>query len=452
MKRIHFIAIGGSAMHNLAISLKQQGFLVSGSDDEIFEPSKSRLENLGLLPAQFGWFPENITQDLDMIVLGMHARVDNPELLKAQELGIRVVSYPEFLYHATENKMRIVIAGSHGKTTTTAMIMHVLKSKNIIFDYMVGSHIEGFDNMTGLFKQSKVAVFEGDEYLSSPIDRRSKFLWYKPHIVVITGIEWDHINVFPTFVSYMDTFKQLVETMPKNGKIIWYRNDKNIASIIQSCQTKTSNIQYVGFDWEQDKGNTYVHYNSQRYPMTLFGDHNFQNLNAAFLVCKEAFGFSDTDFFNAVATFKGANRRLQIVKEATNPVYYDFAHAPSKVRATVAAVRQLYPDKKITACLELHTFSSLNKNFIPYYKDTLNFADRAFVYFNPNVLKHKGMPLLEDNYIISNFNQKSLAVCTNNMEMFNILRKDWENGAILLLMSSGNFGGVDPIKWADELK
>lgn len=450
MKRVHFIAIGGSAMHNLAIALKQKAYKVTGSDDEIFEPALSRLKQFNILPEKIGWFPSNITPDIDTVILGMHARIDNPELLKAQQLNLQIVSYPEFLYNETKNKLRIAVGGSHGKTTTTAMIMHALQYANIEFDYMVGAQLTGFDYMVGLSGNSKIAIFEGDEYLSSPVDKRSKFLWYKPQIAIITGIEWDHINVFPTFNSYLDTFRQFMENMPESGKLFWFEGDKNIETLIKTSDLTTKTVSYSGFEWRQLDGKIQYSYNNKSYTTELFGNHNFQNMHAAFLVCKEL-GITETTFFEAINTFKGASRRLQIIKKEPTPIYYDFAHAPSKVLATVNAVRQMFPQKKVIACLELHTFSSLNKDFIPNYKNTLNNADQAFVYLNPDVFLHKKLPAIDTSFISNSFNHPVLSVFNHTAKMFNRLHKEWENGAVILIMSSGNFGGNSPENWANEI-
>ena len=451
MQRIHFIAIGGSAMHNIAIELKELGIEVSGSDDEIFEPSRSRLEKAGLLPEKMGWFTEKINEEVGIVILGMHAKADNPELLKAQELGIIVVSYPEFLYHVTKKKKRIVITGSHGKTTTTAMIMHVLKSENIPFDYMIGSQVDGFDNMVGLFSNSNIAVLEGDEYLSSAIDKRSKFLWYQPDIAVITGIAWDHINVFPTIESYVRTFIELVETMPEGSTIYWSKYCPYTEFVIDESDIKAETHKYSSFCWEKEgDGQIYVQHQNKKFPVKIFGNHNFQNLCAAYRVCMNL-DISEEAFFSAISTFKGAKRRLELIKEKPNPIYYDFAHAPSKVWATVNAVRKLYPDKKITACLELHTFSSIDKDFIPQYKDTLNDSDLAYIYLDPEVMRKKCKTPFSHDYVIESFNHKNIHICTSSELMFDNLKIDWLGDSILLIMSSGNLGGIDPVRWANEL-
>ncbi len=450
MRNIHFIAIGGAAMHNLAIVLKNKGFNVTGSDDEIFEPSLSRLKLSGLLPEKYGWFPEKITSSVDTVILGMHARIDNPELKRALEIGVSVVSYPEFLYNLTKDKTRVVVAGSHGKTTTTAMILHTLKTYNLKFDYMVGSQIENFDLMVGLSDSAKVAVFEGDEYLSSPIDRRSKFHWYKPDIAVVTGVEWDHINVFPVFEEYVATFRNFMETVPEGGKIFWYRGDNELQTISESPKIKASIKAYEGFDWKKCNGYSEIEINENKYRMQLFGNHNFQNMNAAMLVCLEL-GIDTNSFFKAMESFKGTSRRLQRIKDAENPIFLDFAHAPSKVRATVLAMRQMFPDKRIVACYELHTFSSLNHKFIPLYSNTLDKSDKAFVYFNVNVLKQKNMTAIEPSFIVDSFKHDNLDVYTNNSLMFEQIAHEWELGSVVLLMSSGNFGGFDILEWSKIL-
>lgn len=450
MQHIHFIAIGGAAMHNLAIELKRKGFNVTGSDDEIFEPSLSRLRLHGLLPQSFGWFPEHIDKNIDTVILGMHARPDNPELLKALDLGIEVVSYPEFLYNRTKDKKRVVIAGSHGKTTTTAMILHVLKQNKMSFDFMVGSQIEGFDLMVGLSEQSDVAIFEGDEYLSSPIDRRSKFHWYKPHIAVITGIEWDHVNVFPTFEMYVNTFGEFIANMPSDGRLFWYENDNELTYLIGRAGQAVNTVPYSGLKWHKSDGKSLVCYGDNEYQSNLFGDHNFQNMHAALLVCLQL-GIESANFFDAMSSFKGASRRLQQIKDAEKPVFFDFAHAPSKVRATANAVRQMYSDRKIVACYELHTFSSLSKSFIPNYKDTLNNVDKVIVYYNTNVLEHKGITSLEPSFVANCFRHSNIEVVTDNIKLFDNLSDEWRSGAAILLMSSGNFGGFDVAKWAQAL-
>lgn len=440
-KKIHFIAIGGSAMHNLAIALHKKGYIVSGSDDEIFEPSKSRLAAHNLLPKIKGWNPECINQSIDICILGMHAKKDNPELERAQSLNIPIVSYPEFLYNETKNKKRIAIAGSHGKTTTTAMIMHVLKTLNINFDYMVGASLEGFDTMVNLENNNEIAIFEADEYLSSPIDLRSKFLWYKPHISVITGIAWDHINVFPTFESYLATFNKFVETIEKEGIVFWYEEDTHLQKLMAN-HTNIRNTSYKEFENTTNKDGATIYLNNNEVRLNVFGKHNLQNMHAAYHVIKEL-NISDNDFFNAIKTFKGAARRLQVLKQSPSFVYYDFAHAPSKVKATIEAVKNQHQTDKLVACLELHTFSSLNKEFIPQYNGTMNAADEAIVYYNPTTLKHKQMPALDEHFVQQSFNHENCKIFTKSEDVRKYLQKKQAEKANILVMTSGNFDGID---------
>lgn len=448
--RIHFIAIGGSAMHNLAIALKQNGHIVSGSDDEIFEPSRSRLSNHGLLPSKVGWQPEIINDSLDVIILGMHARPDNPELLRAQQLKLKVYSYPEYLYEQCRNKKRVVIGGSHGKTTVTAMIMHALQHSKVDFDYMVGAQLDGFDTMVRLSADASLAIFEGDEYLSSPIDLRSKFLWYKPHLALLTGVAWDHINVFPTIESYNLQFKLFVESVQPDGYVTWFGNDEVLKSIMEN----TSNVKsesYFSVDNKIENGRSVVVYNGKDYPVPVFGAHNFQNMAGAMNICREL-GLSADDFLSSMATFKGASRRLQILAETPGgAVFYDFAHAPSKVRATVKAVKERFPERKLKAILELHTFSSLNAAFLPQYHNSMAVADEAYVFFNPEVLAHKKLPAITPEQVAVEFNIPECNVVTTTEAVAGLIRATSLDGSNLLVMTSGNFGGLRLQKLIDEL-
>ncbi|MDR2009845.1 MAG: Mur ligase domain-containing protein [Bacteroidales bacterium] len=448
--RIHFIAIGGSAMHNLAIALHKKGYKVTGSDDEIFEPSRSRLEKYGLLPVKQGWFPEQINENIDIIILGMHARIDNPELLRAQELNLKIYSYPEYLFEQTKNKKRVVIGGSHGKTSITSMIMHVLKHNNINFDYMVGANIKGFDTMVNLEEKNDVAIFEGDEYLSSPIDMTPKFHWYKPHIAVLTGIAWDHINVFPTFENYVKQFEIFIKSIEKGGKLFWYEDDKELKKINKSNKDIQS-ISYNNADYFTDKeGNSCIKINDKIFILSIFGDHNFQNANAARLVCNEL-GINDMEFWNAMQTFEGAAKRLQLIRQNKETAFYiDFAHAPSKLKATINALKQKYQDRKLIACIELHTFSSLQANFIPQYKNTMENADTAIVYFNPEVIKHKRLPEISRDFVKSSFGD-NVMVFTDTLALQQFLKKTDLNNTNILMMSSGNFNGIDFAEFAEEL-
>lgn len=447
--RVHFIAIGGSAMHNLAIALHLKGFNVSGSDDEIFEPSKSRLKKHNLLPQAEGWQPDLITANIDAVILGMHARKDNPELLKAQEIGLKIYSYPEYLYEQTKDKKRVVIGGSHGKTTTTAMIMHVLKKLKLEFDYMVGAQLEGFDTMVKLTQEAPIAVFEGDEYLSSPIDLTPKFHWYKPHVAMLTGIAWDHMNVFPTWDNYISQFTIFANTIQHNGSLIYFDEDMELKTIAKNCKLNT--LAYNTIEHKTNDGRTTVTWQGKSYPMEIFGNHNLQNLNGARLVCNEL-GIGDDAFLKAMQSFKGAAKRLQLLNknEASN-IYLDFAHSPSKLQATVSAMKQQFDKRKLIAVMELHTFSSLNKKFLPQYQGTMNEADVSVVFFNPEVLKHKKLPEITKKDVFSAFGQSNLMVITEPNELIDWLKQQNYNDTNLLIMTSGNFSGVDIKQFAKEL-
>lgn len=448
--RVHFIAIGGSAMHNLAIALHEKGFQVTGSDDEIFEPSRSRLLKHGLLPKTMGWQPELITPELDAIILGMHARKDNPELLRAQELGLKVYSYPEYLYEQTKEKTRVVIGGSHGKTTITSMIMHVLKTLEVDFDYMVGAQIEGFDTMVRLTAEAPIAIFEGDEYLSSPIDLTPKFHWYKPHIALLSGIAWDHINVFPTWENYVDQFAIFARSIEPGGKLIYFEGDENLAAIAQSI-LQAQTLAYKGLPARNEDGTTIVEQAGKAYPLMVFGDHNLQNIEGAMLVCQQL-GIKPEDFLTAITSFKGAAKRLQVLKKKDqSTIFLDFAHSPSKLKATTTAVKKQFPNRKLVACMELHTFSSLNKDFLPEYHKAMQEADEAIVFFNPEVVKHKKLPPFEKSDVEKAFDQDNLTVFTESAALVTHLKShQWQN-TNLLIMTSGNFSGVDLAALANEL-
>lgn len=448
--KIHLIAIGGSAMHNLALALHELGHQVTGSDDEIFEPSRTRLERKGLLPSQSGWFPEKITRDLDAIILGMHAREDNPELVRARELGIRIYSYPEYLYEHSKNKKRVVIAGSHGKTTITSMILHVLKEQNKAFDFMVGAQIEGFDTMVRL-TDAPVAIFEGDEYLTSPIDRRPKFIWYKPHIAVISGIAWDHINVFPTFDIYKKQFSDFLESMEDNGTVFYAGDDEVLKQVVENSEKRLYRQAYGPHPHSVRDNITYLNTQWGIFHIGVFGMHNLYNINAARLVCNKL-GIRDEEFYHSIGSFKGAAKRLQVLKHNEHSaVYLDFAHAPSKVTATVKALKEQYKERKLIAFLELHTFSSLNREFITHYKGSMDLADEAYVFVNPEAARHKNMELPEESYIRESFGKKGLRVIMDNDSVSSILKSLEIQNANLLLMSSGNFGGLDLNQLARDL-
>ncbi len=435
--RIHFIAIGGAAMHNLALAVaSKQGYIVTGSDDEIFDPARSRLAAKGLLPEEIGWHPEKITSDIDAIILGMHAREDNPELVRARELGIKIYSFPEYLYEQTKDKIRIVVGGSHGKTTTTAMILYALRKLGIEADYMVGALIEGFDNMVRLSDTAKYAVFEGDEYLTSPLDLRSKFHLYHPHVAILTGIAWDHINVFPTFPQYVDTFRTFVNLIEKNGSLIYFDGDENLCSIAAEAREDIRLLPYNTPVIERE--------------LLIFGKHNLQNLHAAQLACAEI-GVSEQDFYEALSDFTGASNRLELIaKIGDNVAYKDFAHSPSKLRATVNAVREQYPDKRLIACMELHTFSSLMADFLPQYNGCMAEADQAFVYFNPKVIEHKRLTPITAEEVAQAFGTSNVTVFTDSTALQETLKAQNYTNTALLMMTSGTFDGMNIPEFAKE--
>lgn len=443
MPKIHFIAIGGAAMHNLASTLKAKGYDITGSDDEIYEPSKSLLALHGILPNQFGWFPEKITTDLDMVILGMHAKADNPELLRAQELGIKIESYPSFLYEVSKHKQRIVIAGSHGKTSITSMILHVLKILNRKFDYLVGARIEGFELMASL-SDAPIIIIEGDEYLASPIDRQAKFLLYKPHIALISGMAWDHINVYPTFKSYTDSFDQLIQNLPKAGHLFFDQTDETLSDLVKKCPEDVDIHGYKAHSSEIINGNTIlIGEDGKRYEIQVFGQHTLKNLNGARLICEEI-GVSKADFYSSISSFKGASKRLELVAKSPNSLFYkDFAHAPSKVAATTVALNEQFPDRKLVACLELHTFSSLNPDFLPEYEFTLEKADEAIIFLSEHARKIKQMDQIDESLIQNYFKHPSLKVVRDSSTLASeLLNKSWPK-TNLLMMSSGTFDGFD---------
>lgn len=449
--RIHFIAIGGSAMHNLAIALANYGDQVTGSDDEIREPSLTRLKNKNILPDYIGWKEEMIHSELDAVIVGMHARKDNPELLKAQALGIKIYSYPEFIYEQTKNKKRLVIGGSHGKTTITSMLLHVLNYHRIKHDYMVGAQLEGYDCMVGFDPESKIAVIEGDEYLSSPHDLRPKFHLYHPNVALLSGIAWDHINVFPTFENYVEQFSLFIDLISENGALIYFKNDVELQKIANTHGKNIRKFPYESIDHVIENGITYILNNGKKIPLKIFGDHNIQNLAGALLMAREI-GISEDDFYAAIQSFKGASKRLELVKQnELTVIYKDFAHSPSKLKATTLAVKKQFPNRELIACMELHTFSSLNENFLKEYKGSMSVADEAIVYFNPATIAHKKLKPITEEQVQSAFNSNNIHVFTNSAELVNYLKsKNWSNKN-LLLMSSGNFDGVNFENLADEL-
>lgn len=440
---IHFIAIGGSAMHNLAIALHNKGYQVTGSDDTIHDPSKSRLEKRGLLPSDFGWFPEKISDHLDVIILGMHAKKDNPELLKAQELGLKIYSYPEFLYEQSKDKTRVVIGGSHGKTTITSMILHVMNYHEREVDYMVGAQLEGFDTMVHLTQENEFIVLEGDEYLSSPIDRRPKFHLYKPNIALLSGIAWDHINVFPTFENYIDQFRIFTDSLTNGGIMVYNEEDAHVKEVVENSEHPIKKYPYATPDHFIDNGITYIDTPDGDMPLEIFGDHNLQNLAGAKWIC-QCMGIDEDDFYEAIASFKGASKRLEKIAENDKTVVFkDFAHSPSKVKATTAAVKKQYNERQLLACLELHTYSSLNAEFLEEYKGALEKADKAVVFYSPHAVQIKRLEEVSKEQIEQAFQRDDLIIYTDPKEFQEFLFSQNLDHKAILLMSSGNYGGLD---------
>lgn len=439
--QVHFIAIGGSAMHNLAIALSRKGISVTGSDDEIFEPSRSRLEKQGILPDQLGWDSKRIHEGLSAVILGMHARGDNPELAAAKALNIPIFSYPEYLFEQSKDKIRVVIGGSHGKTTITSMLLHAVAKLGIEVDYMVGAQLEGYDCMVRLSETAKYMILEGDEYLSSPIDLRPKFHLYQPNIALLSGIAWDHINVFPTFENYIEQFDKFVKLIEANGSLIYNSEDVNIEQIARNSKG-IKLVPYQTPDYSPTSTGTTLNFDGKRYPLRIFGAHNLQNLVGAMRVA-EQMGIGPHDFFTVMSDFIGAGKRLQKVIESTDFVMFkDFAHSPSKLKATTAAIKQQYSDREVVACMELHTFSSLQKSFLPQYEGSMDAADHAMVYFSPSVVAHKKLPALDPSEVQEGFGRKVL-ICTQTADVIEYINgQDWHN-KVLLMMSSGNFDGID---------
>lgn len=441
--RVHFIAIGGSAMHNLALALHLKGDHITGSDDEIFEPSKGRLEARGLLPDTFGWFPEKITSDIDAIILGMHAKADNPELLKTEELGISIYSYPEFLYEQSKNKTRVVIGGSHGKTTITSMILHVMHYHDKEVDYMVGAQLEGFDVMVKLTNENDFIVLEGDEYLSSPIDRRPKFHLYKPNIALLSGIAWDHINVFPTYENYVEQFEVFLNQITNGGAIIYNEEDSEVKRVVEESASAIKRYPYGTPSYSVEDGQTLLDTPEGHMPIEVFGKHNLNNLEGARWIC-QLMGVDADDFYEAISTFKGASKRLEKIAESTRSVAYkDFAHSPSKVKATTEALKNQYPDRELLACLELHTYSSLNPDFLKEYKGALDAADKAVVFYSPHAVQVKKLHPISEKQIAESFEREDLLIFTDPVGFKDFLFGQNFEDTSLLLMSSGDYGGLD---------
>jgi UDP-N-acetylmuramate: L-alanyl-gamma-D-glutamyl-meso-diaminopimelate ligase len=446
--RVHFIAIGGSAMHNLALALHLKGDEVTGSDDEIFDPSRSRLASHGLLPQNYGWFPERITSDLDAVVLGMHAKEDNPELKKAQELDLKIYSYPEFLYEQSKEKTRVVIGGSHGKTTITSMILHVMQYHDIDVDYMVGAQLEGFDIMVKLTSSNDFIVLEGDEYLSSPIDRRPKFHLYRPNIALLSGIAWDHINVFPTYENYLEQFSIFVDSIIEGGSITYNIEDPEVRRVVENSENTIRKFPYQTPANYVENGKTYIITDEGPMPVEVFGKHNLNNLAGAKWICMHM-GVSENQFYEAIVTFRGASKRLEKIAEGRNSLAFkDFAHSPSKVMATTSAMKDQHPERTLIACLELHTYSSLNPQFLNEYRGAMDAADVAVVFYSPHAVKIKKLKAIEEEQIFNAFNREDLIIFTHPDRFKEFLFSRKFDNTSLLLMSSGNYGGLD----FDEIK
>jgi len=441
--KIHFIAVGGSAMHNLAIALKIKGYEVSGSDDEIFEPSRGRLKKYGILPKKEGWDANRINSSLDIVIVGMHAKNDNPELLKAEELGLKIFSFPEYLYEHSKDKTRVVIGGSHGKTTITSMILHVLKHQNIPCDYMVGAQLEGFEVMVQLTDTAEIMILEGDEYLTSPLDLRPKFHIYKPDIALISGIAWDHINVFPTFENYVEQFEIFAGLISQEGTLIYFKKDENVERIGNNARTDIQKKPYSIPDFEIKDDITILLFDDKKIPLQIFGEHNLANLNGARLICIEL-GVSDDDFYLAIQSFTGAGKRLEKLGENGNTtVFKDFAHSPSKLLATAKAVKGQFKNRKLVACMELHTYSSLSETFLTHYKGCMDDVDIPIVFFSPHALQLKRLKPITIDQVKKAFQNPKLQVYTDSQKLLaDLLKTDWKNKN-LLMMSSGNFDGID---------
>jgi UDP-N-acetylmuramate: L-alanyl-gamma-D-glutamyl-meso-diaminopimelate ligase len=441
--KVHFIAIGGSVMHNLAITLKQLSYEVSGSDDKIYDPSRSRLEKYNLLPENLGWFPELIDKEIDFIVLGMHAKKDNPELLKALDLDCKIYSYPELIFEFSKSKTRITIGGSHGKTTVSSMILHVLDFYNVKVDYLLGAQIEGFENMVHITDDNEFILIEGDEYLSSPIDNSPKFHKYNSNIAVITGIAWDHINVFPSFENYISQFQKFIETITDGGVLVFNELDKLVLDLVNKSEKTIRKIGYGKPDFEIVNGVTYIKTSEGDVPLKVFGDHNLSNLSAAKQICA-LMGVFDDEFFAAIASFKGASKRLETIYRDNNKIIIkDFAHSPSKLKATIDAVKNQFSNKNIIAVYELHTYSSFNQKFIKEYFNSMSSADMKLIYYDDEVLKKRGEFEINEKIIKDSFGSDDLIVISKKSVLEESILKINLHNSVLLMMSSGNFSSVD---------
>jgi UDP-N-acetylmuramate: L-alanyl-gamma-D-glutamyl-meso-diaminopimelate ligase len=443
MKNIHFIAIGGSAMHSLAIEMSKKGYKVTGSDDAIFEPAKNNLKMAGLLPERMGWFPQKISKKIDLVVLGMHAKMNNIELLKAQSLFIIIQSYPEFITNISKNKTRVVIAGSHGKTSITTMILHVLNYHNKTENFIIGAPIQGTSETISLDDRNDFFLIEGDEYLSSAIDLRSKFLWYSPQIALISGISWDHVNVFPTLESYKIQFKEFIKTITEGGVLIYNSQDKELFNIIKESTHPIKKIPYALPRYDIEQGVTYIESPQGKLPLSIFGEHNLLNIQGAKWI-SQLMGIDETDFFEAIQSFKGATGRLELIaKGNTSFLFKDFAHSPSKVKATTNAIASQFRTYRIIYCLELHTYSSLDESFIKNYSGTLGDSEKVIIFYDLETLKIKKKSIISTNVIRSSFNNDSIEIITDSKKLFNNITQCDLSNTVILMMSSGGFGGFN---------
>ena len=432
-------------MHQLAIALQSMGHTVTGSDDEIEDPAKSNLAAAGILPPQTGWFPEKITNRLDAIVLGMHAKADNPELLAAQKWGLPIMSFPEYIYEVSKHKTRVVVAGSHGKTTVTSMIMHILKHNGIDFDYMVGAKVAGFEGSVRL-SDAPLIILEGDEYPASAIEKKPKILFYHPNITVITGIAWDHINVFPTYDNYFSQFTGYLHGLEPQTRVVYNEEDAEVRRAVASTSEDIVKIAYQTPQWEYADGAFAIVTGIGKFPVSVFGRHNMQNIAAAMKACTEL-GIHWTKSLEAIASFTGAAKRLeQLYETPTLKVFRDFAHAPSKLKATLDAVREAFPEHFLLACFELHTYSSLNKDFMAQYSGSMDKADRAIVFYSHHALEIKGLPDVAAADVAAGFGNPGLTVTTESIQLVDYVTsaiRESGRPTFLLLMTSGTFGGID---------
>lgn len=432
-------------MHQLAIALQKKGYNITGSDDEINDPAKSNLAAAGILPAAHGWYPEKITKDLNAIVLGMHAKGDNPELLKAKELGIPIYSFPQYMYEVSKNKKRVVVAGSHGKTTITSMIMHILKEQGVDFDYMVGAKVAGFDSSVKL-SEAPIIVLEGDEYPASVEEKKPKIFFYHPHISVLSGIAWDHINVFPTYEIYLAQFETYLKGMEPGASLYYNSEDGEVNKVVATSAQQLKAVPYRMPAFHYENGDAVLDTEEGPVKVSVFGRHNLLNMEAAVAVCMEL-GIAKADCYKAIASFSGAAKRLEKILEAPGLVAYrDFAHAPSKLKATLDAVREAYPDRELIACFELHTYSSLNEQFLSEYGHSMDSADKAIVHFSHHSIELKGLPNLDTATVKKYFAREDLAVTDDKTKLesaVHALLTESQKPVCLLLMSSGTFDGID---------